>query len=403
MAFGIYIHIPYCRQLCSYCDFTKYEWGKTISPERYVELLRQEIATRSPEITAAGHVEQDVTTIYFGGGTPSLFEPPLILAILDELAKAGFRWARGPESELAPEHTSEHTSELTIEIDPATIDEAKLNAYLEMGLNRFSVGAQSFNDRLLSMSGRKHSSQDTIDLLTLLKRYDVNYSFDLLFALPTQTKAELDRDVQLALDFSPSHLSAYCLNVPEGHKLSFNRPLEDEQVEMFDLIESRLGSAGIKKYEISNFAKPGAESKHNMLYWQDQPYWGLGLSSHSYLPAAGEFGTRFWNHRAMKKYADQIDGVEPVEDAQKEVLLKYQSLTDFLHTGLRPINGLDENALRLKFGLPTELSQRLKELCSRGLLEKTAGGWALTRKGRLLANIVFEKLTFLASDSLGPE
>jgi oxygen-independent coproporphyrinogen-3 oxidase len=396
MAFGIYIHIPYCRQLCSYCDFTKYEMGKTISPEQYTQLLLQEIETRALGIQAKNVADKNVSTIYFGGGTPSLFEPQYILAILDGLAKAGFRWVRGPESEL------------TIEIDPATIDEKKLNAYLEMGLNRFSVGAQSFNDRLLKMTGRKHSSAETVELLSMLKRYGVNYSFDLLFALPTQTKAELDVDVQMALDFSPSHLSAYCLNVPEGHKLASNRPLDEEQVEMFDLIEARLQSANIFKYEISNFAKPGFESKHNILYWKDAPYWGLGLSSHSYFP---DRGTRLWNTRAMKKYADQIasevaqaktrskyDFVSEFYDDQKEVLQKHQALTDFLHTSLRMVGGVQENALRLKFGPVEGLSERFTGLANRGLLEKTEVGWKLSREGRLLANIVFEKLTFLAGE-----
>lgn len=380
--FGIYVHVPYCLQLCPYCDFTKYELGKTLGPERYVELVRQEIRSRSAAIPV-----KDVATIYFGGGTPSLLEPSLILSLIDELANAGFRWA-GPE--------------ISIEIDPATVDEARLDAYLAGGITRFSVGAQTFNDRLLKIAGRKHSSKDTIELLSMLKRRNLNYSFDLLFSLPTQTLAELGDDVSRALDFGPSHISAYNLTVPEGHKLSVGRAPEGEQIEMFDLIESRLAEAGILRYEISNFARPGFESKHNMLYWQDRPYWGVGISSHSYLPKEGPYGTRFWNRRSMKEYEKEITAGTPwsvaeIPEAQAEQLTLEQFATDFLHTSLRPTAGLTEDALRQK--LPSkaanEAARRLDELVKIGWAE---GRWRLTREGRLLANQAFEKLTFLEGE-----
>ena len=280
MAFGVYIHIPYCRQICPYCDFTKYEIGKIMPPEDYVQRLTREIRVRAVDVP-----ERKLDTVYFGGGTPSLFEPELILAILDELAKAGFQRAT-------------HT-EISLEIDPATADESRLEKYLEIGINRFSVGAQTFNERLLKIAGRKHSADDTVRLLSLLKRRQVNYSFDLLFALPTQTLEELRADVATAMNFSPSHLSAYCLTVPETHPMAIGRAPEDEQVKMFELIESELAKSGIYRYEISNFARPGFESKHNQLYWNDQPYWGLGTGAHSYFPQgsgnSGAWGMRFSN------------------------------------------------------------------------------------------------------------
>ena len=404
MAFGIYVHVPYCLQLCPYCDFTKYEWGpkntsKTLAPDKYVELVRKEIRDR-----AEGVREKDVSTIYFGGGTPSLLEPSLILSLIDEVANAGFH-LKGPE--------------ISLEIDPATIDEARLDQLLEGGVTRFSVGAQTFNDRLLKVAGRKHTSKDTIELLEILKRRKVNYSFDLLFALPSQTLAELKEDVERAIDFGPSHLSAYNLTVPEGHKLDAGRAPEGEQIEMFDLIENRLGEAGIHRYEISNFARKGFESKHNSLYWSDDSYWGVGLSSHSFLSgtalteeerAKAPFGVRFWNRRAMKEYEKEISGgvasdhpwsfVTDLPDAQKEVLREYQAMTDFLHTSLRPLSGLSENALRLKFS-PSSAAravERLEEIVTYGWAARNSDGWALTREGRLLANQAFEKLTFLEGE-----
>lgn len=399
MAFGIYVHVPYCLQLCPYCDFTKYEWNRgPLAPDAYVGLVRDEIRSRARGVPRP----LEVSTVYFGGGTPSLLEPSHILSVLEGLANEGLRPGKD--------------AEITIEIDPATCDQARLDSYLAMGINRFSVGAQTFNERLLKIAGRKHTRADTIELLDLMRRNGVNYSFDLLFALPTQTTAELQDDLARALEFSPSHLSAYCLTVPEGHKLSVGRAPEEEQVEMFDVIEDTLATNGLLRYEISNFARPGAESKHNMLYWTDQSYWGLGLSSHSYLTreslaAVGEdapWGARFWNTRAMKAYADQLAKEESegwsflrsLPESQVERLEKHQAMTDFLHTGLRPLKGFDENALRLKFG--DESSQvalaRLDGLAKSNLVRRENGRWSMTREGRLVANLVFEKLTFLAGE-----
>jgi oxygen-independent coproporphyrinogen-3 oxidase len=183
---------------------------------------------------------------------------------------------------------------------------------------------------------------------------------------------------------------------------------------MFDLIEDRLKTAGLNRYEISNFAKPGHESKHNMLYWKDDPYWGLGLSAHSYFPKRSvmtsdpmPFGMRLWNTRAMKKYVDSLEAAEvgasfdfavDIASEQKEVLQKHQALTDYLHTSLRILDGLDENALRLKFGEIKDIAERFEALKTRELVERTDRGWRLSREGRLLANVVFEKLTYLAED-----
>jgi oxygen-independent coproporphyrinogen-3 oxidase len=405
MKFGIYIHIPHCLQVCPYCDFTKYEFGKIMPPAKYVELLSSEIRLRARDIPL-----REVNTVYFGGGTPSLFDPPLILTILQALAKEGFE--------------IRDDAEITLEINPGTIDQTRLTEYMKIGINRFSVGAQTFNERLLKVAGRKHSGLETVETLRLLKNNSVNYSFDLLFALPTQTLAELHADLKTTLAFDPSHLSAYCLTVPEGHSMAKGRAPEAEQVEMFDLIEETLAKNGILKYEVSNFARPGFESKHNLLYWTDQAYWGIGVSSHSYFPfLANEtsrdiFGTRFSNPPSLVAHEKQVlaaaapPGDEPFsvrqdltftrafQDSQVERLTQNEALTDFCHTSLRLVSGLDRNAARLKFGDPivSRLDEISKHLMDEGLVLQTARGWALTNRGRLLADLVFSKFTFLKGD-----
>lgn len=389
MPLSVYVHIPYCLQRCRYCDFTTFEWKEILPPEQYVEQVIQEIRRRHHFWT-----ETEIATLYFGGGTPSLLAPELIVAICRELANVGF--------------TFQDKAEITIEINPATLTEEKLETYLSAGINRFSVGAQTFNDQLLTMCGRKHSAAETRTTLDLLKNY--NYSFDLLFALPGQTLKDLSRDLEEVLQYRPPHLSAYCLTVPESHPMSIGRPPEREQIAMFAMIEREILKIGLKKYEISNFAKPGFESRHNGVYWRDQNYWGLGLSSHSYRRKSGTYGMRFWNPKSLKEYASQVNNegesfesvLKDKSNAQFEKLAAHEALTDFCHMFLRTTAGMSENAVRQKFAnVPLawpELEPRLQGLLQRELLMRVRGNWKLTREGQLLSNQVLEELTFLTAD-----
>jgi oxygen-independent coproporphyrinogen-3 oxidase len=387
MALSVYVHIPYCLQRCRYCDFTTFEQSEIMPPERYVDWVLQEIRHRRSMWR-----ESAIETLYFGGGTPSLLSPPLIVAICGELANAGFTFAPGCET--------------TLEINPATVSEDKLEQYVRAGFNRFSVGAQTFNDALLKMCGRRHSAEDTRNTLRLLRKYDLNYSFDLLFALPGQTLADVARDLEEVAGFAPPHLSAYCLTVPEGHPMSRGRPPEDEQVVMFERIEEELDRIGLMKYEISNFAKPGQESRHNMAYWRDRNYWGIGLSSHSYLRAHGDFGLRFWNPKSLTEYGRQIERGETdparlLPADQWESLKEHEALTDFCHMFLRTTaSGLPEEALRNKFSRAAadQAIQRLNRLVDQGLVTAGTSTFRLTPRGQLISNKVFEELTFLAND-----
>jgi len=399
---GIYVHIPYCLQICTYCDFVKFESKDLPPPRDYISLLALELASRKK---AFSPFATEVHSIYFGGGTPSLFSPQEILSVLDEIEKNGLKF-RDRLGKL----------EITLVINPGTIDRDSLEQYISMGISRFSVGAQTFDEALLGVTGRKHSVGDTIETLDLLASRGVNYSFDLLFGMPGQTLEGVRRDVKEALRFGPSHLSAYNLTVPSGHPLNRGRASDDVQAEMFRLIESELLQGDIFRYEVSNFAKPGFESQHNLLYWTDQPYWGLGVGAHSYLPGDGtaDWGSRFWNPATTRAYQNELsvasgyDFWMRIPKERSERLALNELLTDFSHTSLRRMHGLTNEMLLKKFGptlsleIENLIETRLGPLVDSGIVafEKQNGGkqWRLSPSGLPLADRVFETLTFLKDE-----
>lgn len=375
------MHIPYCVQRCRYCDFTTFEQSQIMPPEKYVQLVLKEIEQRHLSCPS-----KEIGTLYFGGGTPSLLKPELILTILQQLANVGFR--------MLPD------AEVTIEINPATIDQEKLAAYQKMGINRFSVGAQSFNDTFLQNCGRRHTAEDTRSTLRLLKEQNLSFSFDLLFALPGQGLKEVKEDLDEALAFETRHMSLYCLTVPEGHPMSFGRAPEGEQIEMFDLIDRELRNAGLHKYEISNYAFSGFESRHNLSYWNDREYWGLGLSAHSYFKSTA-WGTRFWNPKNFELYESQLSGSyssahESFPVDQFEVLRPEEALTDFCHMAFRQPQGLHKDAVQNRWGgsLAEDLNQRLVFLQNKKWLRSTDTHWQLTFEGEKLLNQVLLELSF---------
>lgn len=400
-SFGLYVHIPYCLQICTYCDFVKFEARDLPPSSEYISLLQQELKTR-----ALAFGSRELTSVYFGGGTPSLFTPQEILTILNSIASK----EAGSGFSLAP------SAEITLEINPGTLTARSIDEFLRIGITRFSVGAQTFDESLLKVTGRKHSVQDTIETLSLLRDRVVNYSFDLLFGLPGQRLEGLKNDVRRALEFGPSHLSAYNLTVPAKHPLNAGRASDDEQAEMFEFIESELRENGIFRYEVSNFAKPGFESRHNLLYWSDAPYWGLGIGSHSYIPrgassdvdAVAPWGTRFWNPSTIAAYRSELARAsgpafwKDIKPERLEMLAAHEALTDFAHTSLRSQNGLSISAVQTKFGArAAEITkERLEAENLRNFLVRRGEIWALSSQGQAMADRVFEAMTFLSEDRI---
>lgn len=409
-------------QICTYCDFAKYEIGKIPDTNHYTQLLLKEIRQKHHLLP-----KRSLTSIYFGGGTPSLLSVEQFKLIINEI-RHHFSTASGRisgEKALAAGHEEQDIVnlserrrndaddglsseiEITIEINPGNITEEKLVQLLELGVNRFSVGSQTFDDTLLKNIGRKHSAQETHDTLSLLNKYSVNFSMDLLFALPRQTLETLKKDIQSSLQFNPKHVSTYYLNVPDQHSLSRGRPDDDTQVKMFELIEDTLEEHSLHRYEISNYAKSGFESKHNLIYWTDQPYWGIGLSSHSFLEQGKTpWGVRFWNPKSYEGYENYIKNLsnplqifEGLEPSRIEVLEKHQSMTEFCYTSLRKMSGLNLDDFERKFtSLPRLLIQELSGLKSKGFVQENGRSYTLTKEGKILSNLVFERLTFLKED-----
>ena len=334
--------------------------------------------------------------------------------------------------------------EVSIEINPGTLSKTDFKHLQAEGFNRFSLGGQTFNSQLLKACGREHSAAHTLQDLKILSSLGCNYSFDLLFALPQQNLKDVEHDLQQLLVFEPPHISAYCLTLPKGHRMQEGRARGDEQVKMFQLIEHTLGGVGVEAYEVSNFARPGFESRHNTLYWTGAAYWGVGLSSHSYLPPATgasqntstqhpasqntstqnpsmqsrsmqntvsqkPWGLRFWNAKNLKLWSQQVrlgtpNGAaslfELLPPAQREALQLHEAMSDFCHTRLRRRAGFNEPLLQV---FPSEaqslIVERLRAEARKGLVECCAAPegrqWRLSARGVMLSDQVFEAMTFL--------
>lgn len=385
MRFGVYVHIPYCLQKCSYCDFAKYLASETIAQSSYVDLLEREIRCR-------GHYfsNRTVETVFFGGGTPSLLEIDDLTRILASLRN---------QFKFSPD------AEITLEVNPATLTEQKLADCQKIGINRYSLGLQTFDDQILKRVGRLHSANETRESIRMLQRASVNYSVDLLFALPGQTNDLLQKDLAEILEARPPHISTYCLTIPESHPLNHSRPSEDHQLEMFSQIDVALRKNGYDQYEISNYCLENRESRHNQLYWDDSEYWGIGLSSHSFFHLS-KWGVRFWNHRQMQSYQDWVNSPQlgtspnPTDDLPSqslETLSQAEACFDYCHTALRTSRGLNLGLVEEKFGIEVaqKILRSLQPEVERGLaVQFEPGRFRLTPNGVLLSNQVFEALGF---------
>jgi oxygen-independent coproporphyrinogen III oxidase len=378
MCAGVYIHIPFCRSRCSYCDFATgmYESG---SAQRYVQALCREISGWSE---AAKPLPVD--TIYFGGGTPSLLSPAQIEKILHTV-RTRFEVLVN--------------AEVTIEINPgdggttASAKQETLQAFRALGINRASFGAQTFIDEELKHLGRTHLATDIRSTFDQLREAGFrNISFDLIAGLPGQTLVGWQRNLDEALRLAPEHLSLYLLDVHEGTPLfdqirSGMRPKPDDDLaaEMYRVMIDRLAAAGYEHYEISNFCRAGFESRHNTKYWTGAPYYGFGCSAHSY----DGLQRRWANERDAAKYVELVGaGGSPVVERSKldDDALRSESI--FL--GLRLMRGVDLQAHQLRFGadLRQDYKGELDRLIEAGLITIDENLIRLTTRGVLLSNEV---------------
>ena len=370
-AAGLYVHIPFCSSRCSYCDFATGLYQSELA-ERYVGGLIKEIKTSQ-------YAGENVDTIYFGGGTPSLLAPAQLERILAALHE-NFKVAAD--------------SEITLEINPGSATPEKLRAFRGLGVNRASFGAQTFDDAELAKLGRSHNAADALRTFADLRDAGfANVSFDLIAGLPGQTLAAWQRNIQQALNLAPEHLSFYLLEVHSGTPLAEHirrgiqpQPDEDLAGVMYEWMLEQAAAADYEHYEISNLCRPGFHSRHNVKYWTAAPYYGFGCSAHSY-----DGNTRRWsNQRNVLKYVEMVESGAPAV-VEEQQLSATDVRAEAMFLGLRMMQGVDLRRYRESFGvdLRDQHADDLDRFCKAGLVELDGDLIRLTRTGALLSNEVF--------------
>jgi len=369
MAAGIYLHIPFCKSRCSYCDFATDVWRSSDSVERYVASLCSEIQNSKFKI------QKTIDTIYFGGGTPSLLSPGQLEAILRSVYS---------------KFNVDPSAEITMEMNPATVTPETLASYRALGVNRASFGVQTFDDKALKLLARGHDANDAKHTYRMLRDagFD-NVSFDLIAGLPGQTLEAWKRNLDQAIAMSPEHLSLYLLEIHEGTPLaeqvrSRRQPQPDAELaaEMYEMMLDRLAAAGYEQYEISNFSRPGFESRHNSKYWTLDPVYGFGVSAHSF-----DGKQRYSNERDTVKYVSMMESSNSAEVMREETNLA----SEFVFLGLRLERGIDLNEYSNRFGidLAAKYREEVSQLSGDGLIVVESTKIKLTLKGKLYSNEVF--------------
>lgn len=328
---GIYVHVPVCRRKCLYCDFYSVGEGACRDWTLLGQRLADELRRRKEELA-----NFDTATLYIGGGTPSLMPLDVFTRLLDDV--------RGIYHEVNP---SGRIIETTMEINPDDVTEDRTKSWAGEGIDRVSMGVQCLDDELLTFIGRRHDSDTARRAYATLRKHFSNISLDLMFGLPGQTMDSFKRTVEDFIGMNPEHISAYSLMYEERTALTRMRDsgnleevAEDISVEMFRHLNQRLAVGGYERYEISNYAQPGFESRHNSSYWRGLPYVGIGPSAHSY----DGLRTRRWNAADVKSYL-----VGEV-NADKELLTDEELREEYVMTRLRMSRGIELDEFKVKFG-----------------------------------------------------
>ncbi len=369
---GLYIHIPFCIKKCKYCDFVSSSINKSLIT-RYTKALIEEIKFHKNVLE-----EYSINTIFIGGGTPSAIDVKEIATIIESIHKY---------LKVAPK------IEFTIETNPGTLSAEKIKKYKEFGINRISMGVQSFNDKILKFIGRIHSQKEVLESYYLAQNngFD-NINIDLMYGLPHQSLNDWQDTLKKAIKLEPQHISAYSLKLEENTKFyemyknkEFKMPEDEVDRKMHHICIEFLDQHGLKQYEISNFAKKGYECKHNLIYWNNEEYLGLGVSAHSYFN-----NVRLANTNSIKEYIDLIDrGKSPI--SYKEDIGRKDEIFETIFLGLRLKKGIniDEFQKRFNESIFNIYKEVLQDLSNKKLIEINNKHIKLTPYGIDISNQVF--------------
>ncbi|MEE0943917.1 MAG: radical SAM family heme chaperone HemW [Clostridia bacterium] len=356
---GLYVHIPFCVQKCKYCDFVSYT-GCDYS--QYIDSLCNELDLWKGE---------NIDTVFIGGGTPTILPPKLIDKLFTHINRT---------------FKLDQNTEWTVEANPKTVDTEKLMLMKSLGVNRISLGVQSFNDYELKKIGRIHTSKEAQETILLIKEYFSNFNLDIISALPDQSYESFIRTIKTAISFDPTHISCYSLILEEGtplhaeHKKSpLNLPDEDTERDMYNSMIDILTDGGYHQYEISNFSKKGYECKHNLKYWCCRDYIGAGIAAHSLVN-----GVRNENTNQLEKY------IVGSYSAGTTALTNSDKISEYIIMSFRLREGIDEIEFNKRFSkdFSAEYKPALERFISMGLIEKTSSGYRLSREGINVSNSI---------------
>jgi putative oxygen-independent coproporphyrinogen III oxidase len=376
-----YIHIPFCEHICHYCDFNKF-YLKGQPVEEYLTALEKEM-----ELTLIQFPTDSLKTIFIGGGTPTALNEQQLTKLCESINK------KLPKTD---------NVEFTFEANPGDLTEGKLHILKQAGVNRISLGVQTFNDELLMKIGRAHRIKDVFTSIENIKKVGfTNISIDLIFSLPGQTIADFKDTLIKAFSLDIPHYSGYSLII-EPKTVFYNlmrkgklpTPGEDAEASMYELLMEEMNKHGFRQYEISNFAKPGFESQHNLTYWNNNSYYGFGAGAHSYV-----FGSRRSNIGPLKGYIGSIEkGNLPL--FEEHIVSKEEQMEEEMFLGLRKTEGVSISDFRQKFGKdPLKLFEKeLNDLVHKKWLNVNENSINLTWQGRLLGNEVFQSFLGVCND-----
>lgn len=352
MPLSAYIHIPFCKSKCKYCSFVSFCSLEKIP--QYIDSLKKEISEN--------YRGERLKTLYFGGGTPSLIHSGLLADVINL-----FRFVED--------------CEVTLEVNPDDVNENYLKSIKNLGVNRLSIGSQTFDNKILKLIGRRHGGEDIKKAVELAKKSGFNnISVDLIYGLPEQTLEGVKQDLEKFLALDIRHISTYGLKIEEGSYFYThtpnNLPDDDLQADMYELINNFLESQGFYRYEVSNFAKPRFESKHNLNYWNNEEYYGFGVSAHGYLD-----GARYSNSVTLDEYFNTTR-------RHSRKLTDREKLEEEIFLGFRKAEGINTNKIREKYGIDFEKNYANVLEKYAEYFEKTQSGYALNLQGVLISNII---------------